>query len=98
MEEKDRERDSASLKEDRAVSEASHNNQGQDLGDIYQHAKDQEADLEQGKEPQAENSRQSSKVQWTFNRCVAIAALCGSYVGSSPCHHSHNCMTDYLID
>ena len=65
-------------KPDREMSEASHTSNG--LKPTDTNVGKRETDLEQARE----GAKDASEVQWTFKRCIAIAALCGSYVGKLP--------------
>ena len=65
-------------KTDREGSDASHVEQSHDLQATETQREKQAVDEEHG-QPGAKDAQE---VQWTFKRCIAIAALCGSYVGT----------------
>ena len=84
MEEKDYAQDSASDRDNgRNLSTVSHPYENGVNGTQDRAKKD--VDLENGERLEREGSVESAseKIPWTFTRCIAIAALCGSYVGTS---------------
>lgn len=76
MNEKNHKYDAASDNQaDRASSDVSYTEDV--LGPRETNVAKETVDLEHGQA----GAKDAGQVQWTFTRCIAIAALCGSYVG-----------------
>lgn len=85
MDEKDHAESMSEKDAGRELSTSSHPNEN-DLNGTEQRVK-KDVDLENGERVEREGSVDSyQKIPWTFTRCVAIAALCGSYVGTLYTH------------